>query len=541
MRKHHMTVATLVLTLLVLGSLAWASASAGSTIDGTLLLPRVIDEATHHLGDQTINFFDVPEPEGTTYAITFTLPVSAAQDSFLRLQTYNVQFPDPVQLNGVEVGTLPGTWWVGWQPTVLPLPASALQAGENTLTISSTQFAQWDLFEHWHDDFMFRRVELLASQTPFSDEFDELNPRWDWVDLLEDCSYGLSEEPGSLTVNVPPSLAWSQGHDLFWLTNFNAPRLLQPIRGDFVIETRLAADPDPWAHYQAAGLVVWQDTWRHVRLERNAWWGGSVYGGVHSSAGAPWTFRPIGATKLELRLSRVGDTFTGWYRPQGAPDWTVLGQATAIFSDTLLAGLATYNQDDWHPMSARFDYFYVSQVAPPLLSTPCGVTNQARPIIRGLATPGTQAQLYADGTQVATTTVTSQGTFAVSPTVALVPGPHALTATVRAGDKESSPSPPLGLTVRPSETIDLIGVTVTHLPLFGGGPPVTESLRNRDGCAACDGSGFNVWIPGNKPITVSVPISASDVISVEVRIGDVGYALDDSDGDNVYVGTFTPP
>ena len=194
-----------------------------------------------------------------------------------------------------------------------------------------------------------------------------------------------------------------------------------------------------------------------------------------------------------------------------------------------------------HPTSAQFDYWRVTQVVPPVFTTPCGTTNQTRPVLRGLATPGTQVRLYADGAEVATTTATVEGTFAISPTAALPPGGHTLTATVTSGGEVSSPSSELALTVAPDEAVDLIGVTISHQPWLGEGPPITSHLRNRDRCAACDGTGFSVWVPGGKPITVSVPVSATEVTSVEVRIGDVAYALEDPEGDGLYEGSFTPP
>lgn len=541
MRKYDGTIASLFLALLALGGLAWAvSARAGALSDEAALpVPILIDDVTHHLGDQTVEFFDVPEPEDTVYTATFALPASAVQDSFLRFETYNVQAANPVRLNGVEVGVLPGTWWIGWQPTVLAVPASTLQEGENTLVISLTQFAQWHLSEHWYDDVQFRHIDLLTSQTPFSDEFDDLNPRWEWVDLVGNCSYSLTHTLGSLTVNVPGASEWGTGHDLWWLTNYNAPRLLQPVQGDFVIETTVSADPQH--NYQAAGLLVWQDTWHHVRLERNPWLGGGIYGSARHGQGPHWAFRPTTATEVNLRVSRVGDTFVGWYREEGASSWTILGQAPAPMSDTVLVGLAVYNQGQDHLMSAEFERFYISQVAPPIFSTPCGTTNQVRPVIRGVATPNKEVRLYADGIQVASTTAAVEGTFAVSPTVALNAGSHILTATVVSGSEESFPSPDLSLTVEPDDTIDLLGVTITHAPLFGNDPLITDHLRNGQGCATCDDSGFNVWVPSSKPITVSVPVSGTDVVTVSVRIGGTDYALDDDDGDNVYTGTFTPP
>lgn len=543
MRGRFSLITSLVLALLMLGGLMWATgAQAHFQVGGmSLPAPLVIDEEAHHLGDQTVSFFDIPAPEGTVYSVTFTLPASAVQDSYLRLETYNVESNNPVQLNGVEIEALPGTWWIGWQPVVFPVPASALQVGENTLVISSVRFAQWQIFEHWYDDLMFRNIELLASQTSFQDEFDSgsLQARWDWVDLQEDCSYNLTDTPGFLTVEVPGSPGKENGHDLFWLINFNAPRLLQPVRGDFLIETRLNVEPQE--NYQAAGLLVWQDTWHYVRLERNAWGKGGIFGGLHSSQGVPWTFRPTSATQLELRLSRMGNTFTGWYREVGASTWLLLGQATAPFSDTVLVGLAVYNQWSEQPTSAEFDYFHISRAVPPILTTPCGTTNQVRPVIRGRATAGAKVRLYADGAQVGTANATTQGDFAVSPTADLSSGPHTLTATVVNGGEESPPSPALNLMVKPDETIDFIGVTITHAPLFGNGPLITDFLRNGHGCAACDGTGFNVWVPGGKPITVSLPISATGVTSVEVRINDIGYPLADADSDGVYEGTFTPP
>jgi hypothetical protein len=240
-------------------------------------------------------------------------------------------------------------------------------------------------------------------------------------------------------------------------------------------------------------------------------------------------------------LRREGNTFVGGFREEGTPEWTLLGQATAPFSDTLLIGLAVYNQGSDHATSAEFDHVHVSQLVPPVFATPCGTTNQVQPVVRGLATSGTQVRLYTDGVQIATTTATPGGAFVVSPMAALGPGFHTLTATVTGGDGESSSSPGLGLTVDPTTAIDLIGVTIAHAPLFRDGPPVIGSLRNRDSCAACDGTGFNVWVPGGKPITVSVPVSATAVTSVTVRVGGLEHTLKDPDGDGIYEGTFVPP
>ena len=340
-------------------------------------------------------------------------------------------------------------------------------------------------------------------------------------------------------MNIPGNTTWKDGHDLFWLFNFNAPRLLQPVKGDFLIETNVSVDTN--CNYQAAGLLAWQDTSNHVRLEKNAWWGGSVLGGVRSTQGSPWTYKPIGKNDVTLRMSRIGDTFFGWYHPDDSSDWSVLGQASTPFSDTLLVGLATYNQNCSKDVSTEFDYFHISQAVPPIWDQRCGTTNQSQPVLHGLATAGSQVDLFADGVSVATTTADLSGTFNISPTTPLSAGSHILTATVTQGGETSYASPKMGLDIDPKETIDFLGVTVLHAPLFENGPLTTDWLRNGSGCAACDGTGFNMWIPGQKPITVTVPVNAMDVTSVEVHMGDHIFLLTDPEGDNVFEGTLTPP
>lgn len=86
-------------------------------------------------------------------------------------------------------------------------------------------------------------------------------------------------------------------------------------------------------------------------------------------------------------------------------------------------------------------------------------------------------RLYAGGTLVASMNAAGESAFAVSPAVDLSPGPHALTATVALGSEESPTSPDLKLTIEPAASIDFCGVTITHPPLFGNGPLITDSFE----------------------------------------------------------------
>lgn len=117
MRKYTSILIGLFLTLVTfVGFVCMIGAQAHAQ---TGVSPVVVYLSTHHLGDQTIDFFDVPAPEGTVYTVDFSLPAHAVQDAFLRLETYNVEVANSVQVNGVEIGSLPGSWWLGWQPVAL--------------------------------------------------------------------------------------------------------------------------------------------------------------------------------------------------------------------------------------------------------------------------------------------------------------------------------------------------------------------------------------------------------------------------------------
>src|SRR5262249_23157186 len=75
----------------------------------------------------------------------------------------------------------------------------------------------------------------------------------------------VPENKGKLTIKVPGSL-----HDLYPLQQdakkrFNAPRVLQAVKGDFVVTVKVAADWKPGDRrpgsssfpYNGAGLLVW--------------------------------------------------------------------------------------------------------------------------------------------------------------------------------------------------------------------------------------------------------------------------------------------
>jgi regulation of enolase protein 1 (concanavalin A-like superfamily) len=193
----------------------------------------------------------------------------------------------------------------------------------------------------------------------FEDDFQgELDPRWSWTDPNDDAPYSLTARVGFLRIIAP------DGNDLGAATNYDAPRLLLPRSGDFIVETALEFDPQ--IHYQGAGLLVWQDEDTFLRLEYG-------FGGLGGEAkNVVFCLQESGALSLVtsfdlpgitssigLRIKRDGDEFTAWYRQQGR-GWTEMGSTGIAMAPTVEVGIAQVNQYTTLEIPADFDSFNIS-------------------------------------------------------------------------------------------------------------------------------------------------------------------------------------
>ena len=184
----------------------------------------------------------------------------------------------------------------------------------------------------------------------FLDDFGSpmLQPGWVWVDPLGDCNYSLTDNPGHLRLYAPDG-----GHDLYM--NLDAPRLVRPVRGDFVATTKVTINPTH--NYQGAGLLIWHDQDNYVRLERtlvsgiDMWYRvAGAYGGVEI---------PFSGSPVFLRLQRAGDRVTAWYS-EDASKWVEVSTIDFKVSGTLRVGLDLINQWQDNPIWADFDFFKLS-------------------------------------------------------------------------------------------------------------------------------------------------------------------------------------
>lgn len=179
---------------------------------------------------------------------------------------------------------------------------------------------------------------LLACSLAAGVEAQEDNAQtikgWGTVtDLLGDCT--VKADGQKLLVRVPGGT-----HDLNRnVGGLSAPRILQSIEGDFLIEVTVVSDFQPGHEsaaaetrpFNSAGLLVWQDEKNYIRLERNRWWAaeGNDYAcypplieyyrdGVFQESNPTPTWASFFEGKSTwLRLERKGDVVTASFSQDG--------------------------------------------------------------------------------------------------------------------------------------------------------------------------------------------------------------------------------
>jgi beta-xylosidase len=192
----------------------------------------------------------------------------------------------------------------------------------------------------------------------FNDDFQGAwNSKWVWNDPNNDAKYSLTARPGFLRLTVP------DGNDLAGFTNYDAPRLLVPQKGNFTLETLVEFDPKDV--YQGAGLLVWQDEDTFLRLEFG-------FGGMGGAAKnvvlvkqeegglnlVDFIDLPDTLKRVELRLQRNNDLYTAWYRQVGG-SWQKIGSTELSLNSTVNVGITQVTQYTPSQISADFDYFRV--------------------------------------------------------------------------------------------------------------------------------------------------------------------------------------
>ncbi|HRH39860.1 MAG TPA: hypothetical protein PK760_16035, partial [Flavobacteriales bacterium] len=96
-----------------------------------------------------------------------------------------------------------------------------------------------------------------SQQLMFSDDFNgtSLDPRWSTSNTNLDSHLSLIS--GELTIDASPN---NNGSDYFDVSNHNAPRILQPVCGDWLVMTKMTVDPLGGDYQDAGFLLFLEDT-----------------------------------------------------------------------------------------------------------------------------------------------------------------------------------------------------------------------------------------------------------------------------------------
>ena len=193
------------------------------------------------------------------------------------------------------------------------------------------------------------------SQSVFMDEFDQMgmDDAWEWEDPRGHGQW--TEHQGYLQMNV------DSGVDLWHGANYDAPRLIQPIQGNFTIETRMPVTSQLREH---GGLLVWKGPWAFLRLEKTSGahpFRGDVRFERHFSGGYRLIGRGAGLQRtkhLYLRLERDGNRFRGFASGDGVK-WMSTGETISGMTGTVMVGLHALCPGNIPPTTTRFDYFAI--------------------------------------------------------------------------------------------------------------------------------------------------------------------------------------
>jgi serine/threonine protein kinase len=196
--------------------------------------------------------------------------------------------------------------------------------------------------------------------------------RDDWgtpIDPDGDCKFEFDRKGNGIRITVPgtPHVLSAE------LERRNAPRVLQPVRGDFdasvivngVFRPSGRATTRDYAPYHGAGILLWQDERNYVRLEIAA----DLYHGKPRSY-ANFELRKGGGLAVSkgieikdgstrLLLQRRGDEVRAAFGPDGAR-WTWFAPLVVELDDRLSLGVTAINSAT-KPLDADLEMFAITK------------------------------------------------------------------------------------------------------------------------------------------------------------------------------------
>jgi hypothetical protein len=246
------------------------------------------------------------------------------------------------------------------------------------------------------------------------------------------------------------------------------------------------------------------------------------------------------ALSFETRSHVAGGGWSAWQQTSKVSEtFEVLSPPSQYFQYRVTFST---NLTDTTPLLEQVQVTYHSVGTPsaPRFATPCGVTNQGHPTLLGSATGDTVVRVYANGSFAISTTVGSDGAFAVQPSMGALGtlhlGTYVFTATAENESGAGPASTPLTLTVDPALSYDPINVRAGQWSKDGW---LMSTPRDAAGCANPDND-WRIWPRQNEKLRVEVSVSYTVSAAVTVTVGTASITLTE-ESDGLFAGVFQPP
>ena len=153
----------------------------------------------------------------------------------------------------------------------------------------------------------------------------------------------------------------------------DAPRMLQPISGDFALEVKITASQQQKEH---GGILVWKNENRFVRLDKTSALH-AFRGDIRFETHVNRRYQAIGRGSQKsvmnfLRLERTRHEFQAYCSTDGQ-NWQSCGTATVVMQDPVMVGMHALCPGNIPPTVTRFDYF---KIIKPAATTTLGLASQ---------------------------------------------------------------------------------------------------------------------------------------------------------------------
>ena len=251
---------------------------------------------------------------------------------------------------------------LGDESGVGPLTREVIAGSTNSVSAPSPQTVDGVTYEfdEWSDDGE-RSHNVTAPPTPttLTATFTVAATPFDTRDI------GAPALAGSAVQDTDTFTVTGAGNDI-WGTSDQFHYASQPLDGDGAITARVVSqtNTNPWAK---AGVMI-RDGFgadaRHAMLALTPGNGVAMQRRTTTGGASQHQAGPAAQAPQWLRLTRVGDLFTGYVSADGA-SWSIVGSTTVAMGDDVRIGLSVTSHNTFQRSTAVFDGLAIENAAPP--------------------------------------------------------------------------------------------------------------------------------------------------------------------------------